>query len=452
MTRTARDERWRRPPSGFLPKGTPLTDEDWAKRHRAINVIALLHVPAVLVYALTVGVGVPHALLETAPVAVPAVLGRVAVSTRLVRELATTLSLVVSSAVLVHLSGGYIELHFHFFVVVALVTLYQQWSPFLLAVGFVVLHHGVAGVLAPATVYNHPDALAHPWRWAVVHGAFIAMASAVGVTNWKLNELSRARAEDYFRQLYEGEHAVVQRLEEADRLKSELVAAVSHEFRTPLTAILGFSATLQQLPSGREELAHDFAGRIHRQGRRLQQLIENLLESERPFEPSAETCDAATVVAAAIEGARALDRDPERAFAVELDDGLALPLGREHARLVLDNLLGNAVKFAPPGTPVRLRGRRHGDGMVLSVSNAGRPIDPERLRRIFEPFVQGDSSNTRAADGVGLGLHIVKRVVTANGGGVRVTSDASATTFELSFPAPSERSIERADVTAVTAG
>lgn len=434
MTRDAVAEgvgsRW----AALMPHGTPLPDEDWAKRHRTISGIALLHIPAVLVYALVMGMGPAHALLETAPVAGLALLGARPVGSRLARELATTLSLVVASAVLVHLSGGTIELHFHFFVMVALVTLYQQWGPFLLAIGFVVAHHGIMGVVAASSVYNHPDAIAHPWRWALVHGTFISMAAAVGIANWKLNELSRHRAEDYFRRLYEGERAIVQRLEETDRVKSELVAAVSHEFRTPLTAILGFSETLKQAPPDGER-AREFAERIHRQGRRLQQLIENLLEAERPFEPSEETCDAAQLVTSAVSAARAFDRDTDRLFSVEVEDGLELPVGREPARLLLDNLLGNALKFATPGTPISASGRRSSDGgAVLTVSNVGPQIAPDRLRRIFEPFVQGDSSNTRTADGVGLGLHIVQRIVTANGGQVRVTSDATATTFEITLP------------------
>ena len=71
-----------------------------------------------------------------------------------------------------------IEAHFHFFVVIGMLTLYQDWLPFLLAIAYVVLHHGVMGVIAPHSVYNHPDAIAHPWRWALIHGGFVLAASA----------------------------------------------------------------------------------------------------------------------------------------------------------------------------------------------------------------------------------------------------------------------------------
>src|SRR5207247_2622864 len=82
------------------------------------------------------------------------------------------------SALLVHVSGGYVEFHFHFFVMVIVVSLYEDWVPFLLAVLWVVLEHGVVGVIVPEAVYNHPDAWAHPWKWAAIHGAFVVAASA----------------------------------------------------------------------------------------------------------------------------------------------------------------------------------------------------------------------------------------------------------------------------------
>jgi diguanylate cyclase (GGDEF)-like protein len=105
-----------------------------------------------------------------------------------VRASAASLGLMLSSAMLVHLSGGYIEFHFHFFVMVAFIALYQDWIPFLLAVGFVVAHHGALGTLSPESVFNHPAAITHPWRWALVHGLFLLAASAAGLIAWKANE------------------------------------------------------------------------------------------------------------------------------------------------------------------------------------------------------------------------------------------------------------------------
>src|SRR5919202_1395586 len=85
-------------------------------------------------------------------------------------------------------SSGVIEAHFHFFVTIGLLTLYREWAPFLLAIGYVVLHHGVMGVLQPRSVYSNPDAVAHPWRWALVHGAFVLAAGLTHIASWRTNE------------------------------------------------------------------------------------------------------------------------------------------------------------------------------------------------------------------------------------------------------------------------
>jgi diguanylate cyclase (GGDEF)-like protein len=171
-----------------LPRGRSLPEDVWRVRHRALTVLLLAHVPVLLAFGALADVPMPHVALETFAVAA---MGGLALSLQRQRELAavaTAVGLVTCSAVLVHLSGGTIELHFHFFVVVSALTLYQDWLPYLLAVGYVSIHHGVIGVLAPEAVYNHPAAIANPVRWALVHGAFVLAASLASVAAWRLNE------------------------------------------------------------------------------------------------------------------------------------------------------------------------------------------------------------------------------------------------------------------------
>ncbi len=115
------------------------------------------------------------------------------------------LGLFTCSAVLVHLSGGVIEMHFHYFVMVGVVTLHQDWRPFLMAIGYFVLQHGLAGALVPATVYNHQSAIDHPWQWAGVHGLFIVGMSAAGIASWKLNEALIQATADREEQLCEAQ-------------------------------------------------------------------------------------------------------------------------------------------------------------------------------------------------------------------------------------------------------
>ncbi len=172
----------------LIPRGRGLPDDVWCRRHRAVLVLLWAHVVAISAFGMLQGFGAPHSLFEASTVAGAAFLASWDRLGRTARAGFASLGLLTSSAVLVHLSGGYVEFHFHFFVMVALMALYQHWVPFLLAVGYVVIHHGVVGVLDPASVYNHPAALAHPWRWAAIHGAFITAASIVSLTAWRLNE------------------------------------------------------------------------------------------------------------------------------------------------------------------------------------------------------------------------------------------------------------------------
>ena len=179
--------RWGVWPS-WLPTGASLGPQQWAARHRAISVLLWCHVLVVPLYGLLRGETLVHSLAEGTVIAVFAV-GAVQRHLRpSARSVMATLGLVSSSAVLTHFSAGLIEMHFHFFVTVVVVSLYQSWLPFLVALGFVVLHHGVGGMVAPTSVYNHPSAINDAWRWALIHGGFILAESAACLVAWRLNE------------------------------------------------------------------------------------------------------------------------------------------------------------------------------------------------------------------------------------------------------------------------
>ncbi len=190
----------------LLPTGRDLPQRSWNQRHLAISILLWAHVVIVPVFGLVRGQNAMHALLEGSIVAVFAMGAGVKRLPNDARAVLATLGLVSSSAILTHFSGGLIEMHFHFFVMVAVVTLYQSWLPFLAAIGYVLIHHGVAGALAPESVFNHPAAIAHPWRWAAIHALFISGESAACLTAWKLNEIARRdlqESETSFRLLFE---------------------------------------------------------------------------------------------------------------------------------------------------------------------------------------------------------------------------------------------------------
>ena len=176
----------------WIPRGGTLDDASWTVRHRGICLLLWLHVVALPVIAMVRGQAPLHALAETGAMAWLAVAAEVRALGPTIRSAATTLGLMASSAAVVHVFGGTIEAHFHFFVMVAVVALYQSWVPYLLALGFVVVHHGVIGTLAPAAVYNHPQAIDHPWLWGGLHGAFIFAESVACLVYWRASEVTVA--------------------------------------------------------------------------------------------------------------------------------------------------------------------------------------------------------------------------------------------------------------------
>ena len=190
---------------GILPKGGTLSDAVFHQRHRGILTLLWLHVPALLLFALVRGKDWRHGLFEAALVALPALAAQRTRRRRRVSIVFASVGLMTASAVLVHLSGGVIEAHFHFFVMVGVIVLYQDWLPFLFAFGWVVLHHGIVGALAPQDVYNHPSAWEHPWTWAAIHGGFILAMSVAGIATWKLNESLQREAVDRAAKLAEAQ-------------------------------------------------------------------------------------------------------------------------------------------------------------------------------------------------------------------------------------------------------
>ncbi|MBA3654592.1 MAG: bifunctional diguanylate cyclase/phosphodiesterase [Actinobacteria bacterium] len=160
----------------------------WLRRHRGIVMLLWAHVPALLLFGVLTGHPALHSALDLLPAVVLATVAGLPKYGRTVRSVLATLGLVTCSALAVHFAHGSIEMHFHFFVVIGVISLYQEWAPFGMAILFVVLHHGVIGVLAPDSVFDHGDDSALPWMWAAIHGAFVLAASIPHLLAWRLNE------------------------------------------------------------------------------------------------------------------------------------------------------------------------------------------------------------------------------------------------------------------------
>ncbi len=176
-------------------------------RHRVILGLVALQALALSCFGLYQGFSIEHSAFEgTAIISVPLLAELLGIRNRVIRSTAASIGLITSSAVLTHLSGGLIESHFHFFVMLAVISLYQQWPTFLVSIGYVLVHHGVMGAVAPESVYNHPDAIAHPWKWALIHATFVSGACFAYVVAWRMNEDAQGamqESEARFRRLAE---------------------------------------------------------------------------------------------------------------------------------------------------------------------------------------------------------------------------------------------------------
>lgn len=192
---TTRSVPWYERLRAWLPEGGNLPAQDWEARHRFILAIIAAHVVGLAAFGLVQGWRPVYALGEPLIIGL---LGLIAYSRRLsprFRSATAALALVTSSAVFVQFWGGFIEGHFHFFIVVAIVVLYQDWIPFLLAIAYVAIDHGVIGTLFPSWVYNHPDAIRYPWKWAAFHALLVLGECVALIYAWRFTERTRSQVD-----------------------------------------------------------------------------------------------------------------------------------------------------------------------------------------------------------------------------------------------------------------
>jgi diguanylate cyclase (GGDEF)-like protein len=171
-----------------LPHGGGLPEVEWKRRHRALIAVLWGATLALLPYSLAEGYGAEHTALHLGPVVTCAALANVDWLSRRAQSALVALGLMAASAVFVHASHGLIEAHFAFFVFIVALTVYEDWLPFLIAVGFVLLHHGIYGMIDPSGVYDQPGQASSPWYWASIHAGFVAAAGLAGVIAWRFNE------------------------------------------------------------------------------------------------------------------------------------------------------------------------------------------------------------------------------------------------------------------------
>ncbi len=222
-------------------------------------------------------------------------------------------------------------------------------------------------------------------------------------------------------------------LKEFDRLREEWTSMVAHDLRQPVTAITAFASLLRRRGADQER---GWSEHILGSARRLNRMIGDLLEASR-LESRRLTLELQEVrLGAALAGIveRLQVETPSNPLVLDAGDEEVVALVDE-ARLeqIVGNLVSNAVKYGDRGAEIRVRLRRKGDAAELSIGNRGRPIPEDDLPYVFERFRRGDESRTRA-QGLGLGLYIVRGLVEAHGGSIVVESDERETIFRIVLP------------------
>lgn len=244
--------------------------------------------------------------------------------------------------------------------------------------------------------------------------------------------------EDVLRQAEDLKRALVQ-LRQLDRMKSEFIQNVSHELRTPLSIIRGYAELLEAGDLGPLKAEQEGPVRvINRRVKGLSNMFEDLftlMEAEARSQPLA-TIDFAGLVTQTVaefenEAARA-----ELHLRAEIPENLPSIKGHAgHLRRLLDNLIGNSIKFTPAGGSVEVRLSQDEKEIILEVNDTGIGISSDQQEKIFDRFYQIDGSASRRFGGTGLGLALVKEIVEAHGGQVKVQSQVGVgSSFRINFP------------------
>jgi len=215
----------------------------------------------------------------------------------------------------------------------------------------------------------------------------------------------------------------------ASRAKSEFLGTMSHELRTPLNAIIGFTEIMKQGVMGPIENPHyrSYIADIHFSSTHLLNLINEILDVTKAEAGKLEVQEQVFDLRDVIEAVVRISGPPIDKAGVTVSIDLPADLPRLRAdegktRQVFFNLVSNAVKFTPAGGRIDISGRFDERGLSVTVADTGIGIATQDLHRVFEPFVQVDSSLSRRHQGTGLGLPAVKGIMELHGGGIELQS------------------------------
>ena len=393
-------------------------------------------------------------LLGGAVASVPVLLAFLAPGRAITRHCAA-IGQCVFSMLLIHLTGGRIETHFHVFGSLAFLAVYRDWRVMVTATSVIAIDHWARGLWWPQSVFGTSERSSWRWLehagWVVFEDVVLLLAIARGLREARGVARGRAEAE---RRAALVEALVTARTAElsaaraeaeaANRSKSAFLANMSHEIRTPMTAVLGFTDLMEDdalTPERRREHVRT----VRRNGEHLLGIINDILDLSKIEAERLVVEVVPCSVHALVAEVAALMRVRGAGKGVTLDVQFEYPLPAVirtdplRLRQVLVNLVGNAIKFTEAGS-VRIVVRSHGVAaetphVDIEVIDTGIGMTPDQIERLFTPFAQADATTTRRFGGTGLGLAISKRIAELMGGSLTVRSEPGAgSTFALRLP------------------
>jgi signal transduction histidine kinase len=226
---------------------------------------------------------------------------------------------------------------------------------------------------------------------------------------------------------------------ERDRARAESLGFITHELRTPLASIQGFAELMMSYPDS--PVCAAAPETIFRESKRLLALISSYLDVLRldagAKAVSASRVELPDIVRQVFDILQPLASAAGMRLVLEANEGATVTGDGPLISGAVLNLVSNAIKYGQPGADVQVRCFRSDEDAIISVHNLGKPVDPDEMARLFDPYFRASNAE-KSKTGWGLGLAFVKRIAEKHGGSVRAESQASGTRFEIRLPARME--------------